>query len=343
MKKITYKDAGVNIEAGYESVERIKKHVKKTFSKNVISDLGGFGGLFALPSGYNNPVLVSGTDGVGTKLVISQKMDKHDTIGIDCVAMCVNDIICQGAKPLFFLDYIACGKNNPERIEQIVAGVAEGCLQSEASLIGGETAEMPDMYAEDEYDIAGFATGIVDREKIITGQNIEEGDVVLGIPSSGIHSNGFSLVRKLFFNHNQFSLNQYIQEFGATLGETLLTPTKIYYHSAFKAITENNIKGISHITGGGFYENIPRIIPQGLTANIYKGRIPKLPVFEMMQKLGNLEDDDMYNTFNMGIGFVMVVSPEEVDAVVDSIKEGKEEPIILGEVSKGEQGVALWP
>ncbi|WP_303862908.1 phosphoribosylformylglycinamidine cyclo-ligase [Alkalibaculum bacchi] len=343
MKKITYKDAGVNIEAGYESVERIKKHVKKTFSKNVISDLGSFGGLFALPSGYNNPVLVSGTDGVGTKLVISEKMDKHDTIGIDCVAMCVNDIICQGAKPLFFLDYIACGKNNPERIEQIVAGVAEGCIQSEASLIGGETAEMPDMYTEDEYDIAGFAVGIVDREKIITGQNIKEGDVVLGIPSSGIHSNGFSLVRKLFFNHSQFSLDQYIQEFGATLGETLLTPTKIYYHSTFKAITENNIKGISHITGGGFYENIPRIIPQGLTANIYKSRIPKLPVFEMMQKLGNLEDDDMYSTFNMGIGFAMVVSPEEVDAVVRSIKQGKEESIILGEIAKGDQGVALWP
>ncbi|RBP67467.1 phosphoribosylformylglycinamidine cyclo-ligase [Alkalibaculum bacchi] len=343
MKKITYKDAGVNIEAGYESVERIKKHVKKTFSKNVISDLGGFGGLFALPSGYNNPVLVSGTDGVGTKLVISQKMDKHNTIGIDCVAMCVNDIICQGAKPLFFLDYIACGKNNPERIEQIVAGVAEGCLQSEASLIGGETAEMPDMYTEDEYDIAGFAVGIADREKIITGKNIKEGDVVLGIPSSGIHSNGFSLVRKLFFNHSQFSLDQYIQEFGATLGETLLTPTKIYYHSAFKAITENNIKGISHITGGGFYENIPRMIPQGLTANIYKNRIPKLPVFEMMQKLGNLEDDDMYNTFNMGIGFVMVVSPEDVDTVVSSIKQGKEETIILGEIANGDQGVALWP
>lgn len=343
MKKITYKDAGVNIEAGYESVERIKKHVKKTFTNNVISDLGGFGGLFALPSGYNNPVLVSGTDGVGTKLVLSQKMDKHDTIGIDCVAMCVNDIICQGAKPLFFLDYIACGKNNPERIEQIVAGVAEGCLQSQASLIGGETAEMPDMYTEDEYDIAGFAVGIADRDKLITGQKIKEGDIVLGIPSSGIHSNGFSLVRKLFFNHNQFSLEEYIPEFGQTLGETLLTPTKIYYHSAFKAISENNIKGISHITGGGFYENIPRIMPQGLTANIYKNRIPKLPVFEMMQKLGNLEDDDMFSTFNMGIGLVMVLSPEEVDGVISAIIEGKEEPIILGEITKGDKGVVLWP
>ncbi len=343
MKKVTYKDAGVDIEAGYESVERIKKHVKKTFNSNVISDLGGFGGMFELPTGYAKPVLISGTDGVGTKLILSQMMDKHDTIGIDCVAMCVNDIICQGAKPLYFLDYIACGKNNPKKIEEIVAGVAEGCLQSGAALIGGETAEMPDMYTKDEYDIAGFAVGIVDKDKIITGQKISEGDIIIGIPSSGVHSNGFSLVRKLFFGANNFTLDQYIQEFGATLGETLLTPTKIYCNATFGAITQCNIKGISHITGGGFYENIPRIMPKGLTANIYKQRIPKIPVFEIMQKLGNLEDDDMYATFNMGIGMVMVVSPDEVDQVIMKIREGKEEPVVLGEISKGTQGVTLWP
>jgi len=343
MKKVTYKDSGVDIEAGYESVERIKKHVKKTFNPNVISDLGGFGGMFELPTGYAKPVLISGTDGVGTKLILSQMMDKHDTIGIDCVAMCVNDIICQGAKPLYFLDYIACGKNNPKKIEEIVSGVAQGCLESGAALIGGETAEMPDMYTQDEYDIAGFAVGIVDKDKIITGQQIKEGDIIIGIPSSGVHSNGFSLVRKLFFGSNNFTLDQYIPEFSATLGETLLTPTKIYYNATFSAISQCKIKGISHITGGGFYENIPRIIPQGFTANVYKERIPKIPVFEIMQKLGHLEDDDMYSTFNMGIGLVMIVSPDEVDEVIRKIREGKEEPVVLGEISKGTQGVTLWP
>ncbi|MPW24959.1 phosphoribosylformylglycinamidine cyclo-ligase [Alkalibaculum sp. M08DMB] len=343
MKKVTYKDAGVDIEAGYESVERIKKHVKKTFNSNVISDLGGFGGMFELPTGYVKPVLISGTDGVGTKLVISQLMDKHDTIGIDCVAMCVNDIICQGAKPLYFLDYIACGKNKPKKIEEIVKGVAQGCIESGAALIGGETAEMPDMYTQDEYDIAGFAVGIVEKDKIITGQQISEGDIIIGIPSSGIHSNGFSLVRKLYFESNNYNLDQYIEEFSGTLGQTLLTPTKIYYNSTLSAIAQCNIKGISHITGGGFYENIPRVLPKGLTANIYKQRIPKMPIFETIQKLGNLEDEDMYSTFNMGIGLIMIVSPDEVDKVMTYIRSSREEPVVLGEITEGIQGVVLWP
>lgn len=343
MKKTTYKDAGVNIEAGYESVQRIKKHVTKTFNSNVISDLGGFGGMFQLPSGYKEPVLISGTDGVGTKLVIAQILDKHDTIGIDCVAMCVNDIICQGAKPLFFLDYIACGKNDPAKIEAIVSGVAEGCIKSGAALIGGETAEMPDMYNIDEYDIAGFALGIVSKEDIITGQAINSGDIIIGIPSSGVHSNGFSLVRKLFLQDNHYKLDQYIPEFSSTLGETLLTPTKIYYASTVESIAKCSIKGIAHITGGGFYENIPRIIPAGLTANIHLQSIPKLPVFEYIQKLGHLEDEDMYSTFNMGIGLMMVVSPNEAHRVMSFIKESGEEAIQLGEVTQGDKGVVLCP
>ncbi|MFZ7121659.1 MAG: phosphoribosylformylglycinamidine cyclo-ligase [Eubacteriaceae bacterium] len=341
MEKFTYKDAGVDINAGYESVKRIKKHVKNTFNKNVISELGGFGGMFQLPTGYESPVLISGTDGVGTKLMIAQSMDKHDTIGIDCVAMCVNDIVCQGAKPLFFLDYIACGKNKPEKIEEIVKGVSEGCVQSGAALIGGETAEMPDMYKEDDYDIAGFAVGVVDKNKIITGKDISKGDVLIGVPSSGIHSNGFSLVRKLFFEKNNYKIDQYIEEFGSTLGETLLTPTKIYYDCVNKVIEEFNIKGISHITGGGFYENIPRMIPEGLSAKVYKKNIISLPIFEYLKKLGNLNDDEMYSTFNMGIGLVIAISSKDIDSVIETIKN--ENPVIIGEVVEGKEGVILCP
>lgn len=341
MEKFTYKDAGVDINAGYESVKRIKKHVKNTFNKNVVSDLGGFGGMFQLPTGYENPVLISGTDGVGTKLMIAQIMDKHDTIGIDCVAMCVNDIVCQGAKPLFFLDYIACGKNKPEKIEEIVKGVSEGCVLSGAALIGGETAEMPDMYKEDDYDIAGFAVGVVDKNKIITGQDISKGDVLIGIPSSGIHSNGFSLVRKLFFERNNYKIDQYIEEFRTTLGETLLTPTRIYYDCVNKVIEKFHIKGISHITGGGFYENIPRMIPEGLSANVYKKNIMSLPIFDYIKKLGNLNDDEMYSTFNMGIGLALAVYSKDVDSVLEAIKN--ENPVIIGEIVEGKEGVILCP
>ena len=343
MDKYTYKDAGVDIEAGYESVERIKKHVKNTFNSNVISQLGGFGGMFQLPSDYEQPVLISGTDGVGTKLIIAQQMDKHDTIGIDCVAMCVNDILCQGAKPLFFLDYIACGKNEPAKIEQIVKGVAQGCFESEAALIGGETAEMPDMYKNDEYDIAGFVVGVTERDKLITGNTIKKNDVIIGLPSRGVHSNGFSLVRKLFLQRNNFSLNQYIDEFGSTLGETLLTPTKIY-HNELKGIFDKfDIKGISHITGGGFYENIPRILPRDLSANIYKSMIPGQPIFEFIKRLGSLDEKDMFSTFNMGIGLVMAVSDESADDVMSQIKGNDGKPVILGEIVEGTGGINLCP
>ncbi|MFZ7130985.1 MAG: phosphoribosylformylglycinamidine cyclo-ligase [Eubacteriales bacterium] len=343
MGKYTYKDAGVDIEAGYESVERIKKHVKKTFNSHVISHLGGFGGMFQLPSGYSNPVLISGTDGVGTKLMVAQQMEQHETIGIDCVAMCVNDILCQGAKPLFFLDYIACGKNEPKKIEEIVKGVVRGCIESQAALIGGETAEMPDMYQEDEYDIAGFAVGIVDKDKVITGSQIKKGDILLGLPSTGIHSNGFSLVRKLFFEKNKFKLDQFIPEFGSSLGEVLLIPTKIYYESVYPLIQKFNIKGLCHVTGGGFYENVPRIIPEGLQACVYKGRIPRQAIFDYIQKLGALEDEDMYSTFNMGIGLIMVVAPEEIEEVLNNLKEKNINPVILGEIFDGVGGIKLCP
>lgn len=343
MEKYTYKDAGVNIEAGYESVERIKKHVKRTFNSNVVSQLGGFGGMFDLPSGYKQPVLVSGTDGVGTKLIIAQEMDKHDTIGIDCVAMCVNDILCQGARPLFFLDYIACGKNEPAKIEEIVKGVVQGCIESEAALIGGETAEMPDMYTNDEYDIAGFVVGVAEKEKLITGNSINKKDVIIGLPSNGIHSNGFSLVRKLFFQRSSYTLNQYINEFGTTLGETLLAPTKIYSRDLKDIFDSFDIKGISHITGGGFYENIPRVLPQDLSANIYKSSIPELPVFEFIKKLGSLDERDMFSTFNMGIGLVIVISEENAHDVISKIQGNNGKPVVLGEIVEGDGGINLCP
>lgn len=343
MDKYTYKDAGVNIEAGYESVERIKKHVQKTFNDNVISQLGGFGGMFQLPGGYSKPVLISGTDGVGTKLMIAQKLDKHDTIGIDCVAMCVNDIICQGAKPLFFLDYIACGKNNPEKIEEIVKGITLGCMESDMALIGGETAEMPDMYNSDDYDIAGFSVGIVEKEKIISGEGISEGDILIGIPSSGLHSNGFSLVRKLFFGNNDFNIDKYIDVFGSTLGEVLLTPTKIYYKTISSIIDKFDLKGLCHITGGGFYENIPRIIPKDLSANIQIDSIVVPPIFKYIEELGNLERVDMYSTFNMGVGMVVIVSPSDVDEVLSTLKDNGENPVVLGEIIPGNGGINICP
>ncbi|SHF03848.1 phosphoribosylformylglycinamidine cyclo-ligase [Alkalibacter saccharofermentans] len=340
MKEFTYKDSGVDIEAGYESVDRIKKHVARTKTQGVISGLGGFGGMFELPKGYKNPVLISGTDGVGTKLLIAQKMKKHDTIGIDCVAMCVNDIACQGAMPLYFLDYIACGKNNPEVIEEIVKGVCDGCVEGEMALIGGETAEMPDMYHEDEYDLAGFAVGVAEKSKIIDGSTIEEEDVIIGVPSSGVHSNGFSLVRKLLLDHKKYNLQDEIKELEDKLGNVLLTPTKIYVKSIKAALEAGEIKGIAHITGGGFYENVPRALPEGLKAVINKDSISKLPIFEFIQREGNISDKEMYSTFNMGIGLMLVVSEREKDNVLGALAEIGEKAVVIGRVEKGE-GVEL--
>jgi phosphoribosylformylglycinamidine cyclo-ligase len=293
----SYKDAGVNVEAGYEAVKLMRNHVKSTFRPEVLTDIGGFGGLFALDkSKYNQPVLVSGTDGVGTKLKIAFILDKHDTIGIDCVAMCVNDIVCSGAEPLFFLDYIAVGKNYPEKVAQIVKGVAEGCKMAGCALIGGETAEMPGFYSDGEYDIAGFAVGVVDKEKIIDGSRIKEGDKLIGIASSGIHSNGYSLVRKLL-NPNEEKLNEFVGSLGSSLGEQLLKPTRIYVKTILDLIEKYNIKGICHITGGGFIENIPRMLPEGLRAEVKIGSWPVLPIFELLQSTGNIADREMYNTF----------------------------------------------
>ncbi len=340
MKEFTYKDSGVDIEAGYESVDRIKKHVARTKTQGVISGLGGFGGMFELPKGYKNPVLISGTDGVGTKLLIAQKMKKHDTIGIDCVAMCVNDIACQGAMPLYFLDYIACGKNKPEVIEEIVKGVCDGCVEGEMALIGGETAEMPDMYHEDEYDLAGFAVGVAEKSKIIDGSAIEKEDVIIGVPSSGVHSNGFSLVRKLLLDHKKYNLQDEIKELGDKLGNVLLTPTKIYVKSIKAALEAGGIKGIAHITGGGFYENVPRALPEGLKAVINTDSINKLSIFEFIQREGNISDKEMYSTFNMGIGLMLVASESEKDKVLGALAEIGEKAVVIGRVEKGE-GVEL--
>ena len=332
----SYAAAGVDITAGYRAVELMKSHIAKTVIPGVMGGVGGFGGLFELDlTGIEKPVLVSGTDGVGTKLKLAFLLDKHDTIGIDCVAMCVNDVICAGAKPLFFLDYIACGKNVPERIEQIVAGVCEGCVQSGAALIGGETAEMPGFYPENEYDLAGYVTGIVDKSKIIDNTKMAAGDVVIALPSSGVHSNGFSLVRKVFnlAKPDMKALTAGNTMLGGrSLGEALLEPTKIYVKPVLALLEEVQVKGISHITGGGFYENIPRSIPAGLGARIRKSAVRILPVFRMIQEVGAISEHDMFNTFNMGVGMSIVVSPEDADRAIDILRANGEDAYIIGEI-----------
>ncbi|HHW31883.1 MAG TPA: phosphoribosylformylglycinamidine cyclo-ligase [Clostridiaceae bacterium] len=338
---ISYKDAGVNVEAGYEAVRLMREHVKRTFRPEVLTDIGGFGGLFSLDKNkYTEPVLVSGTDGVGTKLKIAFLLEKHDTIGIDCVAMCVNDIICSGAEPLFFLDYIAVGKNYPEKIAQIVKGVSQGCIMAGCALIGGETAEMPGFYSEDEYDIAGFAVGVVEKSKIIDGSKIKEGDKLIGLASSGIHSNGYSLVRKLL-NPNKEKLNEYVSSLGSNLGEQLLKPTRIYVKTILDLIEKYEVKGISHITGGGFIENIPRMIPEGLRAEVELGSWPVLPIFKLLQKTGDIKDREMYNTFNMGIGMVLAVDAELSGEIVNYLNKDSEQAYIIGEIKKGESGLDL--
>jgi phosphoribosylformylglycinamidine cyclo-ligase len=343
----SYKAAGVDVTAGYESVELMKKHVKRTVIPGVVSGIGGFGGLFQPDlAGMEEPVLVSGTDGVGTKLKIAMLLDKHDTIGIDAVAMCVNDVVCCGAKPLFFLDYIACGRNFPEKIAEIVAGVAEGCVQSGCALIGGETAEHPGMMPEEDYDLAGFTVGVVDKKKIIDGSRLEAGDVLLGVKSSGVHSNGFSLVRKVFGigaddEVNKEILAKHYDELGGTLGETLLTPTRIYVKPVLAAIEAADVKAISHITGGGFYENIPRMLKDGLTAKIDKAAVPVKPIFDLIQKVGNIPERDMFNTFNMGVGLCVAVSKDTAQKAMDAFKAAGEEVVVLGEVVPGDEGVVL--
>ena len=341
MSENAYKQAGVDVEAGYESVRLIKDDVKKTAIEGVLGGIGGFGGLFEMPKNYENPVLVSGTDGVGTKIRVAFLMDKHDTVGIDCVAMCVNDIACAGGEPLFFLDYIACGKNFPEKIASIVSGVAEGCKQSEAALIGGETAEMPGFYPEDEYDLAGFAVGIVDEKDLITGKDIKAGDVLVGIASSGIHSNGYSLVRKVFPMEKE-ALNEYREELGKTLGEALITPTKIYV-KALKAVKEAGItiKGCSHITGGGFYENIPRMLPEGARAVVKKDSYEVPAIFRLLAKEGNIAEEMMYNTYNMGIGMMLALDPKDAEKAIEALKAVGEEAYVVGSVEAGEKGVTL--
>lgn len=337
----TYKDSGVDVEAGYEAVKLMGKHVRKTFRPEVLTDIGGFGGLFALDNKkFNQPVLVSGTDGVGTKLKIAFLMDKHDTIGIDCVAMCVNDIVCSGAEPLFFLDYIALGKNRPEKVAGIVKGVADGCIMAGCALIGGETAEMPGFYPEDEYDIAGFSVGIVDRDKIINGKDVKEGDKLIGLASSGLHSNGYSLVRKVM-NPNEEKLQEYIGLLGKRLGEELLVPTRIYAKTVLGLISRYKIKAISHITGGGFIENIPRMVPAGFRIRIDKGTWPVLPVFSLLQKLGGIAEHDMFNTFNMGIGMVIAADSSVAGEIAGYLSENGTEAYIIGEIVSGEAGVDI--
>ncbi len=337
----TYRDAGVDVEAGYQSVKLMKDHVKRTFRPEVMTELGGFGGLFSLDkSKYEEPVLVSGTDGVGTKLKMAFLLDKHDTVGIDCVAMCVNDVVCSGAEPLFFLDYMAVGKNYPEKVAEIVKGVAEGCVMAGCSLIGGETAEMPGFYPVDEYDLAGFTVGIVDKSKIIDGKSIKAGDKLIGLASSGIHSNGYSLVRKLI-NPTESNLKEYVEKLGCTLGEELIKPTRIYVKTILDLIKKFEIKGISHITGGGFIENIPRMIPEGLRVNIQKGTWPVLPIFDLLKNLGNMSDRDIYNTFNMGIGMVLAVDAVKADEITAYLKSVGEEAFIIGSITEGEAGVDI--
>ncbi len=334
----SYREAGVNIEAGYEGVKLMKKHVERTLIPGVVSDIGGFGGLFAPDlSGMAEPVLVSGTDGVGTKLRIAQLLDKHDTVGIDCVAMCVNDIICCGAKPIFFLDYIAIGKNEPEKVAAIVSGVAEGCVQSGCALIGGETAEHPGMMAADDYDLAGFSVGLVDKAKVVDHSAMKAGDVIIALPSSGIHSNGYSLVRKVF-NVEHANLNMYSDELGRTLGEALLEPTRIYVKPVLRCMEAVSVRGVSHITGGGFFENIPRCLPEGLTARIDKSAIQTPPIFRMLQRMGGISEHDMFNTYNMGVGMTVIVPKEDADRAVAALDCGA---YVVGEIAEGGEQVTL--
>ncbi len=341
-KSESYAAAGVDIPAGYKAVELMKSHVKRTQTAGANIDIGGFGGLFVPDiAGMKKPVLVSGTDGVGTKLKMAFLMDKHDTVGIDCVAMCVNDVICCGAKPLFFLDYIACGKNYPEKIAAIVSGVAEGCVQSGAALIGGETAEMPGFYPVDEYDLAGFAVGIVDEEKVLDNKSMKPGDVVIALPSSGVHSNGFSLVRKVF-DVEKADIKSPVAELGGkSIGETLLTPTKIYVKPMVALFEQVKVKGVSHITGGGFYENIPRSIPDGLGAKIEKSAVRVLPIFELLAKVGNIPERDMYNTFNMGVGMSVVVAPEDADRAIEILKANGEDAYVIGSIVESDEKMIL--
>ena len=339
----SYAAAGVDITAGYKAVELMKAHIARTRNEGCLDDVGGFGGCFGLPTGMEEPVLVSGTDGCGTKVKLAILTDKHDTIGIDAVAMCVNDIICCGARPLFFLDYIACGKNIPEKIASIVAGVAEGCVQSGAALIGGETAEHPGLMPVDDYDLAGFAVGIVDKKKIINNKNMKAGDVVIALPSTGVHSNGFSLVRKVFeIDKNGENLYTPHPDLGGkTIAETLLTPTRIYVKAILALIEKVNVKGISHITGGGFYENIPRSIPKGLGARIKKDAVRVLPIFRLIERVGNIPERDMYNTFNMGVGMSVVVPADEVDASLEILRAHGEDAYVIGEIVESDEGVVL--
>lgn len=341
-KSDSYAAAGVDITAGYKAVELMKQHIARTMVNGKSSDIGGFGGLFELDiTDMKNPVLVSGTDGVGTKLKLAFLMDKHDTVGIDCVAMCVNDIICCGAKPLFFLDYIACGKNYPEKIAEIVSGIAEGCVQSGCELIGGETAEMPGFYSEDEYDLAGFSVGAVDKAKVLDKTKVKEGDVIIGLASSGVHSNGFSLVRKVFDVEN-VDLKAPVEALGgASLGDTLLTPTKIYVKPMLELFKSVDVKAVSHITGGGFYENIPRSIPDGFCAKIDKSSLKILPVFKLLAEQGNIPEHDMFNTFNMGVGMSVVVSREEAARALEILKEAGEEAYVIGEIIKASEKVII--
>ena len=338
----SYAAAGVDITAGYRAVELMKKHIAKTMLGGKTTDIGGFGGLFELDmTGITKPVLVSGTDGVGTKLKLAFLSDKHNTVGIDCVAMCVNDIICVGAKPLFFLDYIACGKNVPEKIADIVSGIAEGCVQSGCALIGGETAEMPGFYPIDEYDLAGFSVGVVDKSKVLDNSTVKEGDVIIGLPSSGVHSNGFSLVRKVFDIENADIKSPVAELDGKSILETLLTPTKIYVKPMLALFEKVTVKAVSHITGGGFYENIPRSLPDGFGAKIDKSAIKILPIFDLIAKTGNISERDMFNTFNMGVGMSIVVSAEEAQTALSTLKENGEDAYIIGEIVKSEDKVTI--
>lgn len=337
----SYAVAGVDVTAGYESVELIKSHVKRTTIPGVIGSIGGFGGMFELASGeYKNPVLVSGTDGVGTKIKLAFLMDKHDTVGIDCVAMCVNDVACSGAKPLFFLDYIACGKNYPEKIEQIVKGVAEGCVQAGCALVGGETAEHPGLMPKEEYDLAGFTVGIGEKDKLVSGEHLKSGDALIGVASSGVHSNGFSLVRKVF-NINEERINVQVAELGKTLGEELLTPTRIYVKPLLTLMDSVRVNAISHITGGGFYENVPRMLNDDTLAVIEKDKCFKKPIFDLIQKEGNISEHDMYNTFNMGTGLVIAVDSDKADEAVRILNSCGEQAAVIGEIKNGEKGVTL--
>lgn len=338
-----YSRAGVDVEAGYEVVERIKKHVKRTERLGVMGAIGGFGGCFDLSQfDLKEPVLVSGTDGVGTKLMVAIQADKHDTIGIDCVAMCVNDIVAQGAEPLYFLDYIATGKNVPARLEQVVAGVAEGCVQAGAALIGGETAEMPGMYGEDDYDLAGFTVGLAEKSQMITGEKIQAGDVLIGLPSSGIHSNGYSLVRKVFFEMNSFAIDEKLPELKEKLSEEILTPTKIYVESVMPLVKKELINGIAHVTGGGFVENIPRMLPENLACEIELGSWPILPIFDALAKYGEIPEMEMYEIFNMGIGMVLAISPEKLSELQADLTERNEEFYLIGKVTEKQESAIVF-